>query len=185
MSHPATIVLLVLALAGCASSPPERQSDAANASASASREAALAQARLNDAKLTAELAELESRVGSAQLTLTKLPRKQFVTTNTAGVYLSYVQECVVKIADYVNAHYPDEARGRLYGKGIASFEVDVAGHVTTAEMDKSTGHALLDRTFLNAIRASSPFPPLPAAAGHAIDILSITTPFSFDHVDDE
>lgn len=182
-----SLLIIIAALLALAGTPALAAPDVADASAAA-----------RDANPPISIdtgAELEAGKREPQAKASKVatdhgakhrskPRKKFPNTTAPGVYHAYVEACMEQLAAYINSHYPDEARGKLYGKGIATFEVDPEGRVLMAEIDVSTGHALLDQTFLDGIRAAAPFPPFPEEIRRKTDIISITRPFSYDHVDD-
>jgi periplasmic protein TonB len=60
-------------------------------------------------------------------------------------------------------HYPPEARkARIEGVVLLHFVMDAEGHVTSAEIQKSSGRPALDKEALALMQRAQPLPPLPA-----------------------
>lgn len=61
-------------------------------------------------------------------------------------------------------HFPSRAeRSRQEGTAYVRFTVDRQGNVLAAELDRSSGHALLDEETMQTVRRASPVPPPPAS----------------------
>jgi len=75
--------------------------------------------------------------------------------------------------------YPPAAlRLRLEGTVKVKVEIDRAGHIVGApSVAKGSGHEVLDNEALRAVRASAPFPPLPAHAKKKSIVLVIPIDF--------
>lgn len=110
----------------------------------------------------------------------KRARRQFVSAAKAGDYQLYVNSCIRKIESVGNDHYPEEARGRLYGKAIVTFSVLSSGELEKVELSKSSGQPILDQASLDAIRQAAPFSEFPKEMAKQVDVLSITAPFNYD-----
>lgn len=178
------LVVLGIALTGCA---VDRGNEAERAT---QREEILREkrevARLEQEmeRLYAELEKSEAGVPcdiQAQVAAYRaLPRKAFISVGNAGEYEAYLNVLLDRISSSANKHYPDEARGKLYGHGVATFVVTRVGGLESAGIDRSSGYRVLDESFLSAIRASAPFPEIP---GESVDLLSITLPFDYGNTD--
>jgi len=74
--------------------------------------------------------------------------------------------------------YPSEAR-RLGQEGTAllHFSIDRSGRVLAARLQRSSGHAVLDREVLAMIRRADPLPPLPPVVDR--ERLDLVVPVQF------
>lgn len=73
--------------------------------------------------------------------------------------------------------YPDGAHD-LTGTAWVSFTVNTSGQVLSAQLSRSSGHAVLDRAALGMVKRASPFPPLPA--DYTQKSLAISAPVRFE-----
>jgi protein TonB len=107
------------------------------------------------------------------------PRVVFVTGRKAGPYQAYVSSCLTRILDAGNLNYPSEARGKLYGSVRVTFRVSASGALEKTDLEKSSGHSVLDSALMRAIQLATPFGEFPSEFGD-VAALSITQTFSFD-----
>ena len=107
------------------------------------------------------------------------PVRRFVVANRAGKYQRYVDACLKKVLDIGNKHYPPEARGRLYGKAILTLAVLPSGELSVLELDRSSGHRLLDDALLEAARLAGPFDPFSIEMAREVQSLWITVPLTY------
>lgn len=74
--------------------------------------------------------------------------------------------------------YPAEARARrLQGVSYVNFTMDRQGRVLAASLERTSGHASLDREALSLVRRSQPLPAPPADM--AGDTMTLTVPVEF------
>ncbi len=79
----------------------------------------------------------------------------------------YIREIVIR-----NLTFPASARKRrISGKIEVSFLIEKDGRVGDIRVDSSSGHVLLDRKVVGAIRRSAPFPAPPEEARIALPIV--------------
>jgi len=130
-------------------------------------------------ELQAEKLRLEKQIDEKIGQYQARGSRAFVSGRNAGKYQPYVDACLARILDKGNLGYPEEARGRLYGSVRVSFAVRRSGALEAVEIDRSSGHAVLDDALLAAIRAAAPFAPIPAGMDDKLDVLSITQTFEF------
>ena len=77
-------------------------------------------------------------------------------------------------------NYPDEARGKLYGKVVIFVELRAEdGSLYSAEISRSSGHKILDQAALRILRMSAPFGPIPREAMGGAAILSFAREWNF------
>lgn len=78
-----------------------------------------------------------------------------------------------------NKFYPPMAqRRRQHGEALLRFTVARDGRVLAWTLDRSTGHALLDRAVEEMIRRASPMPPMPADMDGDRFELTVPVPFT-------
>jgi len=107
------------------------------------------------------------------------PTKRFVTGRNAGEFQPYVDQCLARILLNGNRNYPDEARGKLYGDVRITLWIHTSGNLDKVELDRTSGHSVLDSALVRAARASAPFPPFPTDVSSGLDMLVVTQTFSF------
>jgi len=66
---------------------------------------------------------------------------------------------------------------------VMTVHIKADGSVEKVEIDRSSGHRLLDAAARRAIDLAGPFPPLPAAVRKDWDILSISRTFNYTRSD--
>ncbi len=122
-----------------------------------------------------ELEKLEAQIES--LVKEYKSRKRIVRGTKAGDLQPYVSSCLNRILAVVNADYPEEARGRLYGRVVLAFSIRASGEVSSIEVARSSGHKVLDEALVQAVRKLSPFQPIPKE--HELDLLEVVESFEF------
>ncbi len=90
------------------------------------------------------------------------PQNRYVRMN-----YDYIRQIVAR-----NLSFPDSARKRrLCGKIEVSFLIGAEGRVEDIRITSSSGHTLLDRSVIAAVRRSAPFPKSPAVARIVLPIV--------------
>ena len=88
-------------------------------------------------------------------------------------YLASLQAWLERHKDY-----PRRARVRRdQGTALLRFVIDRSGRVLEYRIERSTGHALLDREVEAMIARADPLPPIPGTFGE--DRLEISVPIAF------
>jgi TonB family protein len=106
------------------------------------------------------------------------PDKRFVTRRSEEYheYIQVVQERVLKKG---NEMYPTEARkNHWHGNVMVTACVRPDGSLSSSRLVMASGIESLDRSILEAFKAASPFPAVPASKD-GFDELCITTAFSY------
>ena len=131
------------------------------------------------------IAQLEAQIAKEWSDYQKLPRRKFIGARTEGVvYAEYVDKWRQKIEKVGTRYFPEEAkRNRIYGSLVMTVHIRADGSVEKVEIDRSSGHRLLDAAARRAIDLAGPFPPLPAAVRKDWDILSISRTFNYTRSD--
>ena len=94
-------------------------------------------------------------------------------------FAQYVRQCYAKLEQVGNANYPEEARGRLYGKVRITLSISADGTLANVEVDQSSGHDVLDKAAVRIAKLASPFAPFPEEIRRDTDILVITRTWTF------
>jgi len=132
-----------------------------------------------------EVARLEAQIAKEWQAYQKLPRRKFIGARAEGVvYAEYVEKWRQRIETIGTQNYPEEARRRqLFGSLLLTVSIKADGSVEQVEVDRSSGHTILDSAARNIVELAGPFPPFPASIRSEYDILSITRQWSFTRND--
>ncbi|MGB3289496.1 MAG: TonB family protein [Burkholderiaceae bacterium] len=108
------------------------------------------------------------------------PRRQFTGPSTKSVdYAEYVEAWRKKIELLGTEHYPDQARGKVYGSLQLTVYIRRDGSLERIEIDRPSSHAVLNLAASRIVQLAAPFPPLPAAIAARTDVLAITRTWNF------
>ena len=131
------------------------------------------------------IAQLEAQIAKEWDAYQKLPRRKFIGARTESVvYAQYVDQWRQRIEKIGTQYFPEEAKRRkLYGSLVMTVHIRADGSVEQVEIDRSSGHRLLDFAARRAVDLAGPFPPFPAAVRKEYDILSISRTFSYTRSD--
>ena len=90
------------------------------------------------------------------------PRKQFVAPSAeASRYAAYLDAWRTRVEAVGTQHYPDEARGRIYGSLRLTVSVRADGSIADVEIDEPSPHAVLNQAARHRA-AGRAVPALPA-----------------------
>ena len=135
-------------------------------------ESALAMARL-EGEIAKELDDYNSR-----------PRKKFIGTRADEYrFAQYVEDWRQKVERVGTLNYPEAARGKLYGSLVLTVTIDSDGTVVGVEINRSSGHKILDDAARRIVAMSSPFAAFPPAIRRDTDVLVITRSWNFTQRD--
>ncbi|MCD0504680.1 TonB family protein [Bordetella petrii] len=124
----------------------------------------------------AQVAALASRIQSYNAQ----PRKEFVAPSAqASRYAAYMDAWRTRIEAIGTQHYPDEARGRIYGSLQITVSVRADGSVANVEIDQPSEHAILNQAARRIVQLAAPFPPFPPDIANEADMLVITRTWHF------
>jgi len=108
------------------------------------------------------------------------PRQQFVGPSTKAVeYARYVEAWRKRIELLGTEHYPDEARGRIYGKLQMTVYIGRNGELIRTEINQPSEHAILNLAAQRIVQLAAPFSPLPPEIAGNTDVLAITRTWHF------
>ena len=107
------------------------------------------------------------------------PRKQFVAPSAeASRYAAYLTPGAPGWRPGTQ-HYPDEARGRIYGSLRLTVSVRADGSIADVEIDEPSPHAVLNQAARRIVQLAAPFPPFPPEIARDTDVLVITRSWHF------
>jgi protein TonB len=128
------------------------------------------------------IARLEAQIERQTDQYNKLPRKKFVGVRTEE-YLpaQYIEDWRQKVERVGNLNYPEAARGKLYGSLVVYVEIDSAGELVRSEVQRPSGHKLLDEAALRIVRlaATNGFGRFSAEMKREFDILAFARTLNF------
>ena len=132
-----------------------------------------------------EIARLEAQIRREYQAYQERPKRKFVGARAQEYrFAQYVDAWRLKIERIGNLNYPAEAKARkLYGKLQMTVAIKADGEVENIEINRSSGHKLLDQAAIRIVRLSAPFAPFPASIRQDTDILHITRTWTFTRAD--
>lgn len=132
-----------------------------------------------------EIARLEAQISKNLEAYQKMPRRKFIGARTEEYrFAQYVEDWRVKVERIGNLNYPEEARRKqIFGKLRLSVSIRADGSVEKIEVDKSSGHRILDATAARIVKLAAPYAALPPDIARDVDILTITRTWSFTSSD--
>ena len=132
----------------------------------------------DDARQT--LARMQAEIARQISDYQKRPRKHhFMPSTSENRFARYVEDWREKVEKIGNDHYPDEARGKIYGSLRMTVSIRRDGSLVDSTVDKSSGSPVLDRAARRIIKLAAPFPPFPPEIARDTDVLEITRTWIF------
>ena len=130
------------------------------------------------------MARLEGEIAKELDDYNKRPRKRFIGTSAVEYRdAQYLDEWRRKIERVGTLNYPEAARGKLYGNLVMTVTLRSDGTVAAIEINRSSGHQILDDAARRIVAMAAPFAEFPPAIRHDTDILTCTRTFNFTQRD--
>src|SRR4051812_15561284 len=132
-----------------------------------------------------EIQRLEAQVRRQYQQYQERPKRQFVGARAAEYrFAVYVDKWRQKIERIGNLNYPEEAKARrLYGSLQLTVAIKADGEVESVEVNRSSGHKVLDQAAIRIVRLAAPFERFPDNIRADTDILHITRTWTFTRAD--
>jgi len=132
-----------------------------------------------------EIARLEAQIRRDFQAYQERPKRKFVGARASEYrFAQYVDNWRIKIERIGNLNYPEEAKSRkLYGSLQLTVAIKADGEVESVEINRSSGHKVLDQAAIRIVRLASPFDRFPANIKADTDILHITRTWTFTRGD--
>lgn len=130
---------------------------------------------------TLEAMRLEAQIAKDMDAYQKRPKRQFVGSRAQEYrFARYVEDWRLKIERVGNLNYPAAARDqKLYGSLILTVAIRADGSVDNIEVNRSSGHRILDAAAIKIVTMSAPFAGFPPDIRRDTDILYITRTWTF------
>ncbi len=126
------------------------------------------------------LARLQAEIAKRISDYQKRPRRHhFMPSTSEYRYARYVEDWRTWVERIGNEHYPEDARGRIYGTLRMTVVIGADGRLVQAVIEESSGSAVLDRAARHIVKLSAPFPPFPPEIARDTDVLEITRTWIF------
>ena len=132
-----------------------------------------------------EIARLEAQIRRDYQAYQERPKRKFVGARAQEYrFAQYVDNWRIKIERIGNLNYPAEAKARkIYGRLQLTVAIKSDGEIEGVEINRSSGHKILDQAALRIVRLAAPFEPFPANIRQDTDILHITRTWTFTRAD--
>lgn len=130
------------------------------------------------------LARAEAEIAQQVEDYNKRPRKKNIGVRAEEYrFAQYVENWRQKVERVGTLNYPEEARGKLYGNLILSVSIRSDGQVEKIEINRSSGHKVLDNAARRIIEMAGPYPAFPPDIRRDTDVIEITRAWFFTRGD--
>jgi len=128
-----------------------------------------------------EIARLEAQISREYDAYQQRPKRTFVGARAAEYrFAQYVDNWRIKIERIGNLNYPEEAKARkIYGSLQLTVAIKASGEVEDVQINRSSGHGVLDKAAMRIVRLAAPFAAFPDNIKRDTDILHITRTWIF------
>lgn len=128
-----------------------------------------------------EIARLEAQIRRDFQAYQERPKRKFVGARaTEYRFAQYVDNWRRRIERIGNLNYPQEAKERkIYGSLQLTVAIKADGEIESVEINRSSGHKVLDNAALRIVRLAAPFERFPDNIRVDTDVLHITRTWNF------
>ena len=135
---------------------------------------------------TLEAMRLEAQIAKDMDAYQKRPKRRFVGARAEEYrFARYVEDWRLKVERIGNLNYPEAARAqRLYGSLILTVSIRSDGTLENVEVNRSSGHRVLDAAAVRIVEMSAPYAAFPPDVRRDTDILHITRTWTFTKADE-
>jgi protein TonB len=135
---------------------------------------------------TLEAMRIEARIAKDMEVYQQRPKRRFVGARAEEYRLArYVEDWRAKIERVGNLNYPEAARQlKLYGSLLITVSIRSDGTVESVEINRSSGHKVLDAAAARIVEMSAPFAAFPPDIKRDTDVLHITRTWMFTKGDE-
>ena len=129
-----------------------------------------------------QLARMEAEISREITDYQQRPRRHhFMPSTSAYRFARYFEDWRARVEKVGNEHYPEEARGRIYGSLQMTVVIDRSGALLDSVIERSSGSPVLDRAARRIVKLAAPYPPFPPEIARDTDVLEITRTWMFTH----
>ena len=130
------------------------------------------------------MARIEGEIARELDDYNRRPRKKFIGVRAEEYrFAQYIEDWRQKIERIGTLNYPAAARGKLYGSLVLSVTLRSDGSVANVEINRSSGHKILDDAARRIVAMAAPFAAFPPAIQDDTDVLVITRSWNFTQRD--
>lgn len=131
------------------------------------------------------IARLEAQISKDWNSYHERPRRKFIGARAQEYrFARYVEDWRQKIERIGELNYPQAARDqRIYGSLVATVSIKANGTLERVQIDRSSGHKLLDEATIRIVTLAAPYSAFPANIARDTDILHITRTWTFTRAD--
>lgn len=130
------------------------------------------------------MARLEAQIAKDVDEYNRRPRKKNVGARTDEYrFAQYVEDWRTKVERVGTLNYPEAAKGKVYGSLVLSVTIRSDGSVEKVEINRSSGHKVLDDAARRIVAMAGPYAPFPPNIRSDTDILEITRSWHFTNSD--
>ncbi len=132
-----------------------------------------------------EAARLEAMISRSMDEYQKRPKRKFLGNRALEYrFAAYVENWRQKVEKVGNLNYPAAAKEqKLYGQLRMTVSIRADGSVEKIELNKSSGHKVLDEAARRIVELASPFAEFPPDIQRDTDIIDITRTWTFTRED--
>lgn len=128
--------------------------------------------------LAADIARIKQKIERYH----QQPRQTFTGPSArSDAHARYLETWRTRIEALGTEHYPDAARGRIYGSLQLTAYIDKQGQLVRVDIDRPSEHAILNLAAQRIIQLAAPFAPLPPDIAQDTDVLAITRTWHFQN----
>ena len=134
---------------------------------------------------TEAISRLEAAISREYEAYQQRPKRTFIGARTTEYrFARYVDSWRQKIERVGNLNYPEEAKSRkLYGALQLTIAIKANGEVEDVQINKSSGHKLLDEAAKRIVHLAAPYDRFPDNIKRDTDVLHITRTWLFTKAD--
>jgi protein TonB len=130
------------------------------------------------------MARWEAEISKSVEEYNKRPRKKNIGVRADEYrFAQYVEDWRLKVERVGTLNYPEAAKGKLYGSLVLSVSILADGTVQKIEINRSSGHRILDDAARRIVQMASPYAAFPADIKRDTDIIEITRTWTFTRSD--
>ncbi len=128
--------------------------------------------------LSAQIAALKDQIQRYN----EMPRQYFTGPSAKkDIYARYLEAWRTHIEQLGTEHYPEQAKGRIYGSLQLTVYINKDGSLENVEIDRPSEHPILNQAALRIVQMAAPFAPLPQAIRDETDVLAVTRTWLFQN----
>lgn len=131
------------------------------------------------------IARLEAQISRDWNNYQERPRRKFIGARAQEYrFARYVDDWRQKIERIGELNYPQAARDQgIYGSLVATVSIRANGSLEKVQIDRSSGHKLLDEATVRIVTMAAPYSRFPENIARDTDILHITRTWTFTRSD--